>query len=165
MPVLLTGESRDLSSNREFWIFKYAKGKRSGSERRRRVWGFCRGFEQEDGVTVDCEFCGVGNAACRENFTEGAVEFVHFVFGEQAQEFAEVVFGFGECVGFFRGERWGIEILLLVLAIEVVAELFGVERGVGFLLGAGRWIGGDEGFGGEVVESVVEIAEISAGAH
>ena len=90
---------------------------------------------------------------------------MHFVLGEQAQEFAEVIFGFGEGIGFFRGERRGIEVLLLVFAIEVVAELFCVERGVGFLLCVGGWIGGGKGFGGEVVESVVEIAEVSAGAH
>ena len=76
-----------------------------------------------------------------------------------------MVFGFGEGVGFFRGERGRVEILLLVFAIKIVAELFGVERGVGFLLRVSGWIGGGEGFGGEVVERVLKIAEISSSAH
>ncbi len=76
-----------------------------------------------------------------------------------------MVFGFGECVGFFGRERGRVEILLFVLAVEIVAELFGVESGAGFLLRVSGWIGGGEGFGGEVVESVVEIGEISARAH
>ena len=48
---------------------------------------------------------------------------MHFVFGEQAQELAKVVFGFGECVGFFGCERGRVEIPLLVLAVKIVAEL------------------------------------------
>jgi len=76
-----------------------------------------------------------------------------------------MVFGFGECVGFFGCERGRVEILLFVLAVKIVAELFGVEVGVGFLLCVRGWIGGGEGFGGEVAESVLKIAEVSARAH
>ena len=64
--------------------FQIRKRQRSDSKRGRGVWGFCRGFEEEDGVTVDCELCGIRDAAGGEDFTEGAVERMHFVVGEQA---------------------------------------------------------------------------------
>jgi hypothetical protein len=82
MPVLLTGKSRDLSSIENFGFSSMRKAK--GSERGRGVGNRCWGFEEEDGVAVDCEFCGVGDAAGGEDLAEGAVEVVHFVFREQA---------------------------------------------------------------------------------
>ena len=61
-------------------------------ERGRGVWSFCGGFEEVDGVEVDGDFCGVGDAPGGEDLAEGGVKLVNFFFGEETEEFAEMVF-------------------------------------------------------------------------
>src|SRR5271163_2262664 len=136
-----------------------------GLERRRGVRFGGRRFEQKNCVAVNGYFGCVSDAAGGENVAERGMQLMNCFFGKQAEKLAETIFRFCEGVRLFRRKRRRIEILLFVLAIKFVTKLFFVKCRVSLLYSIGEWICGRKSLGAEIVERLLEIAEVSARAH
>ena len=130
---------------------------------RRRGKGFFRwGLENEDRVFVKRKLHGHADLMGAHDFAEGSVNLVGSGIGKKADEFAEAILGFGEFEA-CAGSKWRIQIFLFILAIEVVAELFFVERDVRELDPIRRRLGIGTRRLGEILHCVFESEEIGKG--